>query len=83
LVKKPGETSEAITENYAQVSQEDLIQTIKKVAGIPTDERTLSDISEDEERTRIFRMYKGDEYRRYEITGDVSNINSWRLIFER
>jgi hypothetical protein len=83
LVKKPRETSEVITENYAQVSHEDLIQTIKKVANIPTGERTLSDISENEDRTRIFRMYNDDGYRKYEITGDVSDINSWRLIFER
>jgi hypothetical protein len=83
FVKKPGESSDVIKKSNAPISHEDLMPTIEKAAGIAGDEITIDDISEDEERTRIFRICKDEIYRKYEITGDVYDINNWKLVFER
>jgi hypothetical protein len=81
FVKKPGETSYVIKESNAPVSHEDLIPTIKSVAGVGTDERMIDEIEEGEDRTRIFRICDGEIYRKYEITGNVYDINSWKLLY--
>jgi predicted AlkP superfamily pyrophosphatase or phosphodiesterase len=83
FIKKSGETSEVIKESSAPVSHEDLMPTIEKAAGIAVGERTIDDITEDEDRTRIFRICKDEIYRKYEIIGDVYDINNWKLVFER
>jgi hypothetical protein len=83
FIKKPGESSGVIKESTAPVSHEDLMPTIEMTVGIAIDERSIDDIMEDEDRTRIFRICNDEIYRKYEITGDVYNINNWKLIFER
>jgi hypothetical protein len=83
FIKKPGETSEVIKECSTPVSHEDLMPTIEKAAGIARDERSIDEITEDEDRTRIFRVCNGEIYKRYEIIGDVYDINNWKIVFER
>jgi hypothetical protein len=81
FVKEPYEKSEQMVISSAPVCQADLIPTIEKAAGIEITKPVIEDYTENEERTRIFRVRGGNTYKKYEINGDVANELNWKLIY--
>lgn len=62
LMYKPAhQTETGLKISNAPISHEDLYPTLLKLAGGETDKRTLFDIKEDEQRTRVFAQY-GTEF---------------------
>ena len=87
LFVKPTNSHGALSYSSAQVSQDNLIATIVKSAGISTSNdygRSYFDISEDETVTRYhgFQLYvKGESDRivTFEINGDGNDFESWEI----
>lgn len=70
ILFKPAQAeSKGITVSYAPVSHEDLYPTLLKLAGDETEERTIFDIGEDEQRTRYFEAQSKDITS--EFTGNI------------
>jgi hypothetical protein len=81
FVKMPYVNSDEMTVSDAPVSQADLISTIKHIAGIECDDKIITDFTENEERTRITRLRWDDVYVKYEVSGNVRDLNSWNTLF--
>ncbi|MDE7029940.1 MAG: sulfatase-like hydrolase/transferase [Lachnospiraceae bacterium] len=80
FVKEPFNNSEQMYTDTAPVCHSDMIATIRKSLGIDTLDKTLSEIDSDENRVRYMHIATPDLLEKYEISGDVSQLNSWRLI---
>jgi arylsulfatase A-like enzyme len=81
FVKEAGENSNQMKESTAPVCHADLIPTIEKAAGVEVTESVIEDYTENETRTRTFRIKSGDTYKKYEINGDVGDELNWKLIY--
>ena len=56
------------------------IWSIEKEIGVNVSGKGLEDVGENEERTRISRIDLSSGMEKYEITGNVKDINSWKLV---
>jgi hypothetical protein len=65
------------------VAHSDVISTIKCVAGLDDYGSILTDFSEDDDRVRTSMVRYDDVAIKYEIDGDVSNIDNWSVIYDR
>jgi hypothetical protein len=83
FVKMPFDTSDAMTVSQAPVAHSDVISTIKCVAGLDDYGSILTDFSEDDDRVRTSMVRYDDVAIKYEIDGDVSNIDNWSVIYDR
>jgi hypothetical protein len=83
LVKMPNSVSDKMVISSAPVCHADLIATIKSLAGIKTDGKSITEIREDDDRTRISRIRTGDTYIKYEITGNVRNVENWKVLYAK
>lgn len=82
FVKEPYETnSEQIKVNNAPVCHADIISTLKILIGVEGVGGTLKDITEGEERIRTFKICSNDQYEKYEINGDVREIDNWTFLY--
>ncbi len=80
FVKYPGQTQEDMTVSSAPVSHADMVRSIEKEIGVNVSGKGLEDVGENEERTRISRIELSSGTEKYEITGNVKDINSWKLV---
>jgi hypothetical protein len=83
FVKMPYDSSDEIVISEAPVAHEDLISTIRNVSGIDSKARVITDYSEDDDRVRISRVRSGSTDIKYEIDGNVRDVESWSTIYER
>jgi len=88
LVKESGKSGTSIATSHAPVSQDNLLATIVKSAGIKTTTdygRACSEIAEDEILTRVHFFQKVNVSTRkntnitYEITGSAKDFNNWKI----
>lgn len=75
FIKEPYDESEEIQISETPVCHDDLIHTIEECIGLEVEEKTCSEILEDENRVRrcVFRDVM------YQIEGNVRDIESWSL----
>jgi hypothetical protein len=81
FVKMPYANSDEMIVSDAPVCQGDLISTIKYIAGIDCEDRIITEFTEDEDRTRITRLRWGDVYVKYQVSGNVRELNNWNTLF--
>lgn len=82
FVKEPYDHNEdGMKISQAPVCHEDVIATIRNIIGIDVAESGLKDILEDESRIRSLKVCSNDLYEKYEINGDVRDINSWKRLY--
>ena len=87
FVKPAGRSEEPLEYSHAQVSQENLIATIVKSAGIRTTHdygKSYFDIGEDETPTRHhkFELYDDGDTRivDFAVTGKGSDFSNWKIV---
>lgn len=80
FVKWPEQTQEKMLISSAPVSHADMIASIEKKIGVNVTDEGIEDIGEDEERTRISRIGVSGYTETYEITGNVKDVKSWKLL---
>ncbi len=80
FVKYPEKTQDNMVISHAPVSHADVVMSIKKKIGVNSTEKGMEDIDEHEDRTRISRVEVSGGMEKYEITGNVKDIKSWKLI---
>lgn len=80
FVKYPGQTQDDMTVSSAPVSHADMVRSIEKEIGVNVSGKGLEDVGENEERTRISRIDMSSGMEKYEITGNVKDVNSWKLV---
>lgn len=80
FVKEPEETHDKMIESSAPVCHADVLETVRKEVGITVLERTLKDIDEQEERIRYMKISTPDVFEKYEINGNVREMQSWSLL---
>lgn len=80
FVKWPEQTQEKMLISSAPVSHADMIASIEKKIGVNVSDEGIEDIGEDEERTRISRIGVSGYTETYEITGNVKDVKSWKLL---
>lgn len=81
FVKEPYETHENMVISNAPVCHKDMLATIRKKIGIDNLDKTLSEISCDENRVRYMYNSTPDLLEKYAINGDVGQINNWELLY--
>ncbi|MDE6622376.1 MAG: hypothetical protein K2K74_18180, partial [Lachnospiraceae bacterium] len=81
FVKEPLETHEYMVTSNAPVCHADIIATIRKKIGIDVSDKALNEIDSEENRIRYMSVSTPDLFEKYEINGDVSQINNWRLLY--
>ena len=81
IVKKPNEQGEAMRISNAPVSQAELIPTILEAVGADGSDygRTFEDISENEERERMYVDVYSYFTVQYMINGDAADLESWDI----
>lgn len=80
FVKWPEQTQEKMLISSAPVSHANMIASIEKRIGVNVTDEGIEDIGEDEERTRISRIGVSGFTETYEITGNVKDVKSWKLL---
>ena len=81
IVKKPNEQGEAMRISNAPVSQAELIPTILGAVGADGSDygRTFEDISENEERERMYVDVYSYFTVQYTIHGDAADLDNWDI----
>ena len=81
IVKKPNEQGEAMRISNAPVSQAELIPTILEAVGADGSDygRTFEDISEDEQRERMYVDVYSYFTVQYTIHGDAADLDNWDI----
>lgn len=81
IVKKPNEHGEAMKVSNAPVSQAELLPTVLEAAGVDRSNygRTFAEISEEEQRERMYVDVYSYFTVQYTINGDAADINSWDI----
>jgi hypothetical protein len=83
FVKMPYETSDTMIVNQSPVAHSDVVSTIKYIAGLDDYGSVLADYSEDDDRVRTSIIRYDDVVIKYEIDGDVSDVDNWTEIYNR
>jgi hypothetical protein len=83
FVKMPYTTSDEITISMAPVAHEDLITTIKSVAGIDVDSKIITDYGEEDDRVRVSRVKTDNFDIKYEIDGNVRDVENWNITYDK
>lgn len=85
FVKEPYNKSDVMITSNAPVCHNDVVSTVKSYIGTNyNNDRTISEILEEENRIRFFKNVGGNEYlTKYEINGDVRDLASWKLLYQK
>jgi arylsulfatase A-like enzyme len=83
FVKMPYTASDEIVISEAPVAQEDLISTILNVSGVDTEAKVITDYKEGDDRVRVSRVRTGSMDIKYEINGNVRDVESWSTIYSK
>lgn len=81
IVKKPNEHGEAMKISNTPVSQAELLPTILEAVGADCNNygRTFGEISEEEQRERMYVDVYSYFTVQYTINGDAADVNSWDI----
>lgn len=81
IIKKPDEHGDAMRISNAPVSQAELVPTMLEAAGLDGNDygRTFEEISEDEQRERMYVDVYSYFTVQYMINGDAADLESWDI----